>query len=191
MLFSDSQLKDAIKEKRLVFKPALEPIAIQAASIDLTLHNVFWRAEVPTAVGIDVVVDPADAHAYAYNKQFKASEVILKPGDFILGETAERIGLADDLGALIEGRSGRARHGLIVHCTAPHIAPGWGFDPPDDKGKKKSNPKRITLEIVNLGSVKLKLRAGTPIAQLLVMPTGVRADAPYSGTHANAGTNKP
>jgi deoxycytidine triphosphate deaminase len=190
MLLSDGELLEAIDAKRLVFKPKLERTAIQAASIDLTLNDVFWRPELPAGDGIDIVVDAADAEAYAYANQFKAKEVLLKPREFILGETYEKIGLADDLGALIEGKSGRARHGLIVHCTAPHIAPGWGFDPPDANGVKKANPRRVTLEIVNLGHATLRLRARTPIAQLLLIPTGKRSTAPYAGKHAVAGTNK-
>lgn len=190
MLLSDGELREAIEQKRLVFKPKIEQVAIQAASIDLTLNDVFWRPNLPEGEGIDIVVDAADAHAYSYTQQSKAKEILLGPGDFVLGETYEKIGLADDLGALIEGKSGRPRHGLIVHCTAPHIAPGWGFDPPDETGKKKPNPRRVTLEIVNLGKATLKLRARTPIAQLLVIPTGARASAPYAGKHATAGTNK-
>lgn len=189
-MLSDGELRDAIGKHRLVFKPKLEDIAVQAASIDLKLNDVFWRPDLPEGEGIDIVIDAADAQAYSYTKQFKAKEVLLKPKEFILAETYERIGLADDLCAMIEGKSGRARHGLIVHCTAPHIAPGWGFDPPNDQGVKKANPRRVTLEIVNLGHATLRLRAKTPIAQLLVMHTGERATAPYTGKHASAGTNK-
>ena len=37
-------------------------------------------------------------------------EVTLEPNDFILGETAEAIGLPQHLTGLIEGKSGRARY---------------------------------------------------------------------------------
>lgn len=189
MLFSDVQIQKAIAEGRLAFDPDLQPGAVQAASVDLYLHNIFWRPNPPTGAGIVVTVDPAAARVYDYAERLELDEIIIKPNDFILGETAEGVSLADDLCGLIEGKSGRARHGLIVHCTAPHIAPGWGMAPPlQPGGLKQPVPKRITLEIVNLGCVNLALRAGTPIAQLMLMPTGEPAAAGYAGKHAKEGT---
>src|ERR1700681_482875 len=174
---------------RLLFPPSLQDGAVQAASVDLTLHNVFWRPKPIDSPGIDFVVDPCVARVYDYSDMIEAQEIELGPGDFLLGETAEGVSLADDLCGMIEGKSGRARHGLIVHCTAPHIAPGWGMAPPEvADGPKVPDPKRITLEIKNLGGARLKLRAGTAIAQLLVIRTGQPASAGYSGKQAREGT---
>lgn len=187
MLLADGQLRQAIDDHRLVVEP-LAPHAIQAASVDLTLHNVFWRQDFPEGEGLEFTVD-VTARVYDYAKMETAEEIILEPGDFILGETAEGISLADDLCGLIEGKSGRARHGLIVHCTAPHIAPGWGMDPPNEpNGAKVPNPKRITLEIANLGRARLRMRAATAIAQLMVMQTGEPALRPYAGKMLAEGT---
>jgi deoxycytidine triphosphate deaminase len=189
MLLSDVEIETAIEIGRLAFDPELQPGAIQAASIDLYLHNTFWKPNPSQGVGIEVTVDPGAARFYDYAEKVELQEIIIKPHDFILGETAEGVSLADDLCGLIEGKSGRARHGLIVHCTAPHIAPGWGMAPPlVPDGPKQPNPKRITLEIVNLGNVNLRLRAGTAIAQLMLMPTGQPAQAGYAGKHAKEGT---
>ena len=189
MLLSDVELRAAIDAGRLAFAPELRGAAIQAASIDLTLHNVFWRQRAEEGAGIERIVDPTVARVYDYADRIDAPEIEILPGGFILGETAEGVSLDHGLCGLIEGKSGRARHGLIVHCTAPHIAPGWGMDPPAPGGTTKvANPKRVTLEIVNLGHVKLKLRAGTSIAQLMVMPTGVPASDGYAGRHRTEGT---
>lgn len=187
MLLSDGQILKAIDEDRLAIEP-LQKNAVQAASIDLTLHNIFWRQEFPQGDGLEFTVD-VTARVYDYAPMESADEVILKPGDFILGETAEGISLADDLCGLIEGKSGRARHGLIVHCTAPHIAPGWGMDPPTEpNGPKVPNPKRITLEIANLGRAALRLRAGTAIAQLMVVQTGEPVLGAYQGAMKREGS---
>lgn len=187
-MLSDGELRDAIERGRIAVEP-LEASAIQTASIDLTLHRAFWLPEVPSGPGIEITVDVGTARAYDYLRQIDADEIVLDPGDFVLGETAEGVSLADDLCGLIEGKSGRARRGLIVHCTAPHVAPGWGMDPPaTPDGAKAPNPKRITLEIANLGKVPLKLRAGTGIAQLMVVQTGRAAEGPYSGQHRSEGT---
>ena len=107
-----------------------------------------------------------------------APTLVLKPGEFVLAETAEALGVPLHLCGWIEGKSRRARLGLEVHLTAPKIDPGWGTP----------IPKRITLEIVNHNHVKVLLRAGAPIAQVVFHRLGVPATTPYSCQHATKGT---
>jgi deoxycytidine triphosphate deaminase len=68
------------------------------------------------------------ARVYDYATRIEEPEIILEPGDFVLGETAEAMSLDDNLCALIEGKSGRARHGLIVLAPLRISRPdgGWG-----------------------------------------------------------------
>jgi dCTP deaminase len=126
---------------------------------------------------VDIVVG-LNADPYDFMEEQELAELVVSPGEFVLGETAEAIGIPLDLCGWIEGKSGRARLGLEVHLTAPKIDPGWGFP----------KPKRITLEIVNNHHVKICLRAGAPIAQIVFHRLRVPADAPYSGRHADRGT---
>jgi dCTP deaminase len=84
---------------------------------------------------------------------------LLKPHHFILARTVERVELPIDKGepylaARIEGKSSRARCGVLVHFTAPTVHPGW-------KGP-------LTLEMTNLGPTTFVLRPGMPIAQLII-----------------------
>ena len=58
------------------------------------------------------------------------------------------------LAGRIEGRSRWARCGLLIHFTAPTIHAGW-------KGP-------ITLELCNLGTVRLGIEPGARICQLLI-----------------------
>lgn len=178
MLLSDVDLRAAVDDEGLAFDPPLEDIAFQSASIDLSLHNVFFRPQVMGGPGIEVTVDVEDAAAYQYFERIEADDFVLAPGEFALGETREAIQLPSNLAALIEGKSGRARHGLIVHCTAPHIAPGWG----------SPVPKRVTLELANLGKAPLKLRAGIGIAQLLLFQLSSAPKDLYAGTQAAFGS---
>lgn len=179
MLLSDIELRAELAEGRLQIEP-LDQRRIQQASIDLSLSNIFYRPALPAGAGIEVTVDPSapGAKAYDYLRHEQSDELLLTPGDFVLGETKEAIAIPRHLAGWIEGKSGLARHGLIVHCTAPHIGPGWGV----------TRPKSITLEIVNLGKANLKLRAGTAIAQLLVMRLGAPVSTGYSGRHAGLGS---
>ena len=102
--------------------------------------------------GVDVVVGFAEfkfpEFSQRYMKDFpKESDgsVIIKPNDFILAQTYERIHLPreSNLAARVEGRSSSARLGLVVHLSAPTIHAGF--------------PGKITLEIINHGPTKIRL----------------------------------
>jgi dCTP deaminase len=82
--------------------------------------------------------------------------VVLRPGDFIIALTAERVALpkSSRLAARVEGRSSLARLGLGVHVTAPTIHADWDGE--------------IALEITNLGCLDIKLRPGLAICQLII-----------------------
>jgi dCTP deaminase len=82
--------------------------------------------------------------------------VVLRPADFILGITAERVSLpvASRLAARVEGRSTLARLGMSVHVTAPTIQSGFSG--------------HITLEITNHGGLSIRLRPGLRVCQLIV-----------------------
>jgi len=81
-----------------------------------------------------------------------------------LGEALQAITVPSHLTCDLQGKSGLARHGLFVHCTAPYIWwPGWGREP----------PKRVILDLKNLGPVSIKLRAGEPIAQIVFRRHGI------------------
>lgn len=179
MLLSDIELRAEIDAERLVFEPALPDRALQSASIDLSLNRFFWRPIPREQREPEEAVDIGQAEAYRYLEKIEADEIEMEPGDFLLGETAEGMTIPQHLAGWIEGKSGLARHGLIVHCTAPHIAPGWGTP----------RPKPITLEIVNLGKVTVRLHAGIGISQLLVMRLGSPSLTQYKGKHLARGTN--
>jgi deoxycytidine triphosphate deaminase len=194
-------LIEELRSGALVFEPPLSTSRIQGASIDLTLHSVFQRSKLINEPGVSTTLDLAALEGALYRtlEPFETDEVVLKPGEFLLGETAEAIAIPNHLCGWIEGKSGRARAGLIVHCTAPHIAPGWGFVPPPafprivassahEAPEATAKPKRITLEMVNLGSANLLLRPGLGIAQILMMRFSSPATAHYSGIHMQRGT---
>jgi dCTP deaminase len=84
----------------------------------------------------------------------------LKHARFVLGQTMETVrlpilpALETCLAARIEGKSSRARCGLLVHFTAPTIHPGY--------------EGTITLEMINLGEPDFLLFPGMTIAQLII-----------------------
>jgi len=87
----------------------------------------------------------------------RGSQVIVKPGGFLLWTTKEEVGTParnPRLISFVNAKSTRARAGVMVHLTAPTIHAGW-------QGK-------ITLEIANLGPFHLVLQEDDVIAQLTV-----------------------
>lgn len=68
MLLSDIELRAEIESGRLVFDPPLPEPAIQSASIDLSLHDVFWR---PKAMD-EGIIDLDRAQVYAYLDELRA-----------------------------------------------------------------------------------------------------------------------
>ena len=77
------------------------------------------------------------------------------PNDFVLAWTAETVYLpvTSRFAARVEGKSGLARLGLVVHLTAPTIHAGY-------KGQ-------IQLEMINFGPNEIILDVGMPICQLI------------------------
>ena len=82
------------------------------------------------------------------------SELELVPRRLVLEYTREYIELPPTLAARIEGKSGPARRGLMVHLTAPTVQAGWHG--------------QLQLEMYNVGPATLLLTPGTAICQLIL-----------------------
>ena len=66
---------------------------------------------------------------------------ILHPGEFVLGSTAERVALPDDLVARLEGKSSLGRLGLLIHSTAGLRRRRLGR-PPHARAVERGDPAR-------------------------------------------------
>ena len=144
MILSNRQLHAALDEKRLVIHPEPTPRAPETPgghcpydthSVDLTLSEEIIVPQDEGLFDIDLSRPGNIAkHLEQHSKHERISEdrpYILRHGRFILGKTRERIALPIDpnaetcLAARIEGKSSRARFGLLVHFTAPTVHPGF------------------------------------------------------------------
>jgi len=104
----------------------------------------------------------------------KGEEVFIRPQGFLLWQTKEIIGTPKQdprFICFVDGKSTRARVGLLVHLTAPTIHAGWDGN--------------VTLEIANLGPFTFVLRENDVIAQLTV----ATISSPPSKSHQEAGTS--
>ena len=91
--------------------------------------------------------------------------MILHPGEFMLGSTLERVAIADDLVARLEGKSSLGRLGLVIHSTAGFIDAGWDG--------------HITLELANLANLPITLYPGMKIGQISFFQMTTAAERPY------------
>ena len=142
MILSKEAILKEVKLGNLKIEP-FDSNNIKGSSIDLTLDNkfrMFYR---------DVESDDYRK----YSKLITKDEIILEPGDFILGITKEKITLKNLCGWL-QGRSTYARIGLGIHVTANFVHPGVS--------------NKQVLEIKNLNNYKIKINAGMKICQLMV-----------------------
>lgn len=184
MYLSDIDLLKAIKRKELIVEPHPSPDRFGSTSIDLELDRIeeakVWDIEAlartrteagdrPNELRIGqfdyrrfsgryLISPPNSTDGAGGLKVFRRdNEIIIKPGGFLLWQTKETVGTPEHNSKLIcfiDGKSTRARTGLLVHLTAPTIHAGWSG--------------RITLEIANLGPFDFVLSPGEVIAQIIV-----------------------
>ena len=136
---------------------------IQPSSIDVRLSNLFRVFRNHTAGIIDVKVDQTDLTELVEVPE--DSVFMLRPGEFVLGSTLERVGVPNDLVARIEGKSSLGRLGLLIHSTAGFI--DAGFD------------GHITLELSNVANLPITIYPGMKIGQVSFMTMTTPADKPY------------
>lgn len=153
-MLTDKQLKQFIKEKKISIEPYNEK-KIKAGKYDIHLGKYLLQP-VPTKV----VIDPTDPKTTPEYKKLDLESMgdegyLLKPQEFILGQTLEQIGVAADVGMFLDGSTTFARLGLTIHQSANYIPPG-------------QDPHIITLEIFNASPWQIKLsykmRVGKVIA---------------------------
>jgi len=153
--------RDILKYLQFGWQLAIEPFdakQLQPASYDVRLGGTF---QVPTSVayGERVSIDRAAGRFPRMQEWWSSNEdglvvrpFVLNPGCFVLGTTVERVRLGKALIAKLDGKSTLGRLGLLVHCTAGYIDPG--FD------------GQITLELFNCAPYPIELVPGVPIGQL-------------------------
>lgn len=127
-------------------------------------------------IGIDPFHHRTTIHGMTYGLGPAGYDVRLRqaldmePGGFMLGSIIERLWLPSDVVGFVHDKSTLARLGIAVQNTI--IEPGWhGY---------------LTVEITNHGPDRVRLPAGSPIAQLVFHRTDVICE-PYAGKYQGQG----
>lgn len=169
MILSDRSIREALASGRIVIEP-LDDGCIQPSSVDLHVDRYFRVFRNHTMGYIDVKQNQEDL-----TELIEIGEddgFILHPGEFVLGSTAERVRLPDDLVARLEGKSSLGRLGLLIHSTAGFV--DAGFD------------GHLTLELSNVANLPITLYPGMKIGQISFLRMTTPADAPYGSASAGS-----
>ncbi|MGH9155341.1 MAG: dCTP deaminase [Acidimicrobiales bacterium] len=162
MILSDRTIREEIAAGRIGIDP-LGAGCIQPSSVDLHVDGLFRVFRNHSARLIDVKENQEDLTDLVRITDEEA--FILHPGEFVLGSTAERVRLPDDLVARLEGKSSLGRLGLLIHSTAGFVDAGWNG--------------HLTLELSNVATLPITIYPGMKIGQISFLRMTTPADAPY------------
>ena len=161
MMLSDVDLKNAIEEGELVISHFDENM-LRAAGITMHLGAELLIPQSGKIVDVKNKITP-DYKSVVIEDD---TPYELKPGDFLLGATYEKVTVGSSLGFFIEGRSTLARLGLTIVQTAMLVYPGH-------------TDRAITLELANHGPNSILLYHKMKIARAAVFKLQTRASINY------------
>jgi len=162
-ILARSDILAAISAGEITITP-YSPEMVGPASVDLHLSRAFRVfVHLPKELEIN---DNLDFKAATKGLLLNEGEaLVLKPGQTVLGITAERISVAPNICGWLEGRSRFARVGLLVHISASFMQPGI--------------ENHQVLEMSNFGPIPLRIVPGTAICQFIFQRT--HGEGRYTG----------
>ena len=169
MIFSDRTIKESVAAGRVVIDPYDEAM-VQPSSVDIRCGAVFRVFENHRYTHIDPKA-PQDDLTTGVEATVE-TPFLLHPGEFVLGATLEKIGLADDVVARLEGKSSLGRLGLLIHSTAGFIDPGF--------------VGQVTLELSNVANLPIAIYPGMKIGQVSFYQMSTPAEHPYGSPEAGS-----
>ena len=146
-MLSSKEIKKLLREEELVFSPLLNPEEqVQQGGIDVRLGVGFIVTKHSRAASLDPAsMAGTNLQLESYQEYLYVplgEDLVLHPGETVLGSTLEYIALPPYLAGMVIGRSSWGRHGLTI-ATALMINPG--------------TKSCITLELINHGRLPINL----------------------------------
>jgi dCTP deaminase len=162
VVLSDNTIRAEIDAGRIVIDPYDESL-VQPSSVDVRVDNrfrVFNNSRYPYIDVRQPMEDLTEPVVIEGEEPF-----ILHPGEFVLGQTLERVTLPNDLVARLEGKSSLGRLGLLIHSTAGFVDSGFSGN--------------LTLELSNVANLPITIYPGMPIGQMSFMRMDGPVERPY------------
>lgn len=149
MYLADVTIKEYLQKGLIEISPTVKTEDVRPAGIRIHLarkillpHPGYVDLTSPTELKYDTI-------------DIEKDEFILEPNTFILASTVEKIKLAPNIIAFLDGRSTIARLGLTIHVTAGVI------------DGNHDDARTVTLEIKNLGVHSVRLHDNDAMGQLM------------------------
>jgi dCTP deaminase len=169
VVLSDNTIRAEIEAERILIDP-FDPALVQPSSVDVRVDNQFRVFQNSRYPYIDVRQPMEDLTELV---EVKGDEpFILHPGEFVLGQTLERVTLPNDLVARLEGKSSLGRLGLLIHSTAGFVDSGFSGN--------------LTLELSNVANLPITIYHRMPIGQLSFMRMDAPVDRPYGSAETGS-----
>jgi dCTP deaminase len=147
MILSDRDIRKLLVDGVLIIDP-LKDSQIGPTSVDLHLGDLLVKYDTDQIVlgkslpeSVEIQIDPVEGYT-------------IKPFEFILGCTLEKIRMPNGYQGFIETKGDVARAGLQIHNGDGHVDPGTDHI--------------LTLEITNLNSIPIILYPQILVCQLFI-----------------------
>lgn len=149
MYLSDISIQEYLHNGLIEVTPKLKKKDIRPAGIRIHLSN---KILIPHPGYLDLSKPGKLEYSTV---DLTKDEFILKPNDFILASSVEKIKVAKNIITFLDGRSTIARLGITIHITAGVV------------DGNHSEARAITLEIKNLGVHSIRLRENDPVGLVM------------------------
>lgn len=171
MMYSNEDIRAALASGELVIEPFADQF-VRGSGVTLHLGPRLLKPNPEKIVDVRNKIAPDfDEHEISLDSPYP-----LKPGEFLLAATYQKITVGPSIGFLIEGRSTLARVGLTIVQTAMLVYPGH-------------RNRAVTLELANHGANTILLYPKMKIARValfeLKTPSSERYDD--AGKYRNQG----
>ncbi|MBX7137366.1 MAG: dCTP deaminase [Oligoflexia bacterium] len=164
MMLSNEDIKDALKSGQLIVEPFSDEL-VKSAGVTLHLGEKILKPMPGKIVDVRKKTVP-DFEELTITLE---RPYALRPGEFLLGHTYQRITVGNSLGFFIEGRSTLARVGLTIVQTAMLVYPGH-------------RNRAVTLELANHGPNTILLYPKMKIARVALFLLKTPASEEYDDT---------
>ncbi len=165
MVLSDSDIKKFLSSGDIKIDP-LDQSMIKGGSYTFTLNNILF---IPKRQDL---IDTNETKIELDKIEIGEDGFIINPGDFLLGQTKEKLSISQRLACILDSRTTLARIGLNALQGSTFVEPGQA-------------ESHETLEISNIGKSPIKIYSGMKIVKgiFLLLNTEAKQDYSEVGTY--------
>lgn len=163
MILSDKDIIILLQEKKLLIEPKPAENEIECTHVNLHLDRTIKKYK-------EGILDLRDDSSFRW-REIHLQDVgyDLKPGEFVLGSTIEKVTIPNGYFGFIETKGNIARAGIQAHNADGHLDPGFSGN--------------VTLEIKNNANNTIRIYSGIAIVQMYLFKASSDSIRPYVGKY--------